>query len=453
MNWWNKISNVGLENSNDIHHVRHVHILNRILFLSCFFIGLYIPINIILGNYFFFAVQTFFFVCISIAYWFNHKKWFRFSTYYIFFFIILNILFALVMHNNAGTEYLLIPSSIAPFIIFRRINDSLIMLVFFMIACIVGLTLQQYITPLIIYKEKTRMILYFINVIISFAISGAIIISFKRVIENYENTLITQKNKIETINQEITDSLNYAKKIQEALLPSGEYASCILNEHFVLFKPKDIVSGDFYWGTRVNEWLIVTVADCTGHGVPGAFMSMLGVSFLNEIVRKKEVKKASEVLDYLRDSIIDALQQKGNVGEQQDGMDMALVVLNKNTNELQFAGAKNPLFIISSNAPNEIQVVKGDNMPVGIYGKLKSFKNNEFKMNTGDSVYLFTDGIVDQFGGEKRKKFLTKRLKESILKISHMPMSEQGENLNNIFETWKGDNLQTDDVTIIGFKI
>lgn len=297
------------------------------------------------------------------------------------------------------------------------------------------------------------MILYFINVIISFAISGAIIISFKRVIENYENTLITQKNKIETINQEITDSLNYAKKIQEALLPSGEYASCILNEHFVLFKPKDIVSGDFYWGTRVNEWLIVTVADCTGHGVPGAFMSMLGVSFLNEIVRKKEVKKASEVLDYLRDSIIDALQQKGNVGEQQDGMDMALVVLNKNTNELQFAGAKNPLFIISSNAPNEIQVVKGDNMPVGIYGKLKSFKNNEFKMNTGDSVYLFTDGIVDQFGGEKRKKFLTKRLKESILKISHMPMSEQGENLNNIFETWKGDNLQTDDVTIIGFKI
>ncbi|MBU3927818.1 MAG: tetratricopeptide repeat protein, partial [Bacteroidetes bacterium] len=167
-------------------------------------------------------------------------------------------------------------------------------------------------------------------------------------IEAQRDKLGEQNHLLEGQKKNITDSITYAKQIQQAVLPSGNYANSILGEHFILFKPKDIVSGDFYWGTRVNEWLIVTVADCTGHGVPGAFMSMLGVSFLNEIVRKKEVTKASEVLDHLRNSIIDALKQKGVMGEQKDGMDIAICALNTETLMLQYAGANNPLYIVKN---------------------------------------------------------------------------------------------------------
>ncbi|PIV58221.1 MAG: hypothetical protein COS14_10775, partial [Bacteroidetes bacterium CG02_land_8_20_14_3_00_31_25] len=165
-------------------------------------------------------------------------------------------------------------------------------------------------------------------------------------IEAQRDLVTHQKEHIEEIHKEVTDSINYAKRIQEAVLPVSESARSVLGEHFILFKPKDVVSGDFYWTTKVNNWLIVTVADCTGHGVPGAFMSMLGISFLNEIVRKQEVTQANQVLNELRKEVINALQQRGKTGEQKDGMDISLLVVNTETNECQWAGANNPLYIV-----------------------------------------------------------------------------------------------------------
>lgn len=265
------------------------------------------------------------------------------------------------------------------------------------------------------------------------------------------DTVMLQKNNIEEQKKEITDSINYARRIQQAVLQTGEFAVKLLGDHFILFKPKDIVSGDFFWGTRINNNLIVAVADCTGHGVPGAFMSMLGVSFLKEIVRNKEITRAGEVLDHLRESIIEALQQKGTSGEQKDGMDISICVLNNVHYNLQYAGANNPLFIVTSN--KELKEIEPDKQPVAIYENMKAFTNHEIQLSKGDMFYLTTDGYPDQFGGPNNKKFMIKRFKELLIENSQKPMSEQLYVLNQTFEEWKGVNKQIDDVTIMGIKV
>ena len=298
-------------------------------------------------------------------------------------------------------------------------------------------------------------------------------------IEAQRDLVTEQKENIEEIYKEVTDSINYAKRIQEAVLPISDSARSVLGEHFVLFKPKDIVSGDFYWTIKINNLLFIAVADCTGHGVPGAFMSMLGISFLNEIVQKQEINKANQILNHLRSEIINALQQKGMQGEQKDGMDISLLVINTDTNETQWAGANNPLYIISSvilndseelfscEAKSVVEIasplarndeyrlieIKGDKMPIAIYPEMKEFTNHELSLNKGDSVYLFTDGIADQFGGPNEKKFKYKPLKEILFQNRQKTMNEQKETLELAFEKWKGNLEQVDDVTILGIRI
>ncbi|MFH2095855.1 MAG: tetratricopeptide repeat protein [Bacteroidota bacterium] len=262
---------------------------------------------------------------------------------------------------------------------------------------------------------------------------------------NEQNILLFEQKKA------ITDSINYALRIQQAILPTGEYAKSILGEHFIFFRPKDIVSGDFYWGTKINEWLIISVADCTGHGVPGAFMSMLGVSFLNEIVRKKEITRADQVLNELRKSVIESLQQKGAGDEQKDGMDMSLCVINTMTLQMQFSGANNSLFLI--NEQKELVEIPADKQPVGIHGNMKPFTNRIVRLKTGDCLYLFSDGFQDQFGGPKYRKYMSKQFKELILNIANKPMNEQKQILELTFDHWKGENEQIDDVTVLGLKL
>ncbi len=270
-------------------------------------------------------------------------------------------------------------------------------------------------------------------------------ISTQRDMLSQQNIILTEQKK------EITDSIRYAKRIQSAILPGEELSKNIFGEHFILFRPKDIVSGDFYWGININEWRIITVADCTGHGVPGAFMSLLGISFLNEIVRKKEITKASEIIEHLRSEIIEALQQKGATGEAKDGMDIVLCVLNTATKEVQFCGANNNLIIVTST--QELKEIPSDKMPVAIYENMKPFTNHSLSLNKGDTIYLASDGFEDQFGGHYNKKFKMKQLKSLLIDISNRPMNEQWEILDSGFEKWKGENEQTDDVTILGVRL
>ena len=259
-----------------------------------------------------------------------------------------------------------------------------------------------------------------------------------------------QKNKIEKIHHEISQSINYATLIQIATLPEPALLDQYISEHFVLFKPKDKVSGDFYWWAKIENNLIITVADSTGHGVPGAFMSMLGTSFLREIVVKEYITRPALILKRMRKEIIHALKQKGGYGEQKDGMDMALISINIETMEMQFAGANNPIYFIRN---GEFKEYKGDKMPVAIYENMQDYSNFDINLQKGDCLYLMSDGYQDQFGGPNRKKFLSKKLKNLLAANSQKSMAEQKEILETNIIEWMDNGEQIDDITIMGIRI
>jgi len=262
---------------------------------------------------------------------------------------------------------------------------------------------------------------------------------------------ISQRDEIMEQKKEITDSIIYAKRIQKALLPSNELISKILYNHFILYKPRDIVSGDFYWLAKHENKLVIAAADCTGHGVPGAFMSLIGISFLNEIVNSNKVIVANEILNQLRENIINSLQHSNDEEEASDGMDIAICIVDTNTLEMQYAGANNPVILIRDGNLTEL---KPDKMPIGSHRLANvSFKNNNYSMKDGDSIYLFTDGYVDQFGGINDKKFKSHNFRKLLLDIQNQPINKQKSILDGTFEDWKGDAEQVDDILVIGFKI
>ncbi|PLW99798.1 MAG: hypothetical protein C0594_16565 [Marinilabiliales bacterium] len=305
-------------------------------------------------------------------------------------------------------------------------------------------------------------------------------------LEKQKEEITVQRDHIAEINQEMTDSIHYAERIQKAILPHNEHANEILGDHFILFKPKDIVSGDFYWAGKIGDQVLLTAADCTGHGVPGAFMSMLGVAFLNEVVKDKNVTEAGQVLDNLRQHIIRSLQQTGKEGEQKDGMDMSFCAIDMKKNIAQWAGANNPLYIIRRKVSDEDKLVytidgkeaeqtpdlstethhlfelKPDKMPIAIYLKMDNFRNHVIELQKDDALYMFSDGYADQFGGPKGKKFKYKPFKRLILEGQVKSMPEQMDDLDSAIEKWKAfeDPItgnptfeQIDDIVVVGIRI
>jgi serine phosphatase RsbU (regulator of sigma subunit) len=269
--------------------------------------------------------------------------------------------------------------------------------------------------------------------------------------------LLQNKNlQIEQKNKEILDSINYAKKIQEAMLPTMSEFKTLFPQSFILFKPKDIVAGDFFWITSTEEFNFFATVDCTGHGVPGGFMCMLGQSFLNEIIVERKIFAPAEVLNQLKMKIISALKQTGASGENKDGMDMVLCRIDKSTNVLTYASANHHFWIVShSKSEKIIKEYKGNKSPVGIStANIASFSEHEVILQKGDIIYTFTDGYADQFGGPKDvmkgKKFKYKQLKQLILDISEKPLYEQEKHLNEVIEKWRGRLEQVDDILIIG---
>ena len=275
----------------------------------------------------------------------------------------------------------------------------------------------------------------------------------KEEIEIQRDAIEEQRDLIKVKNQNITDSIKYASNIQSAVFPPLSLLDKLLANNFIINRPKDIVSGDFYWITKRNGKIIVAVADCTGHGVPGAFMSMLGITFLNEIVNNLGITQANEILYHLRENVIIALRQTSIEETAHDGMDMTLCVIDHKKNQLQFSGAFNPLLLIRN---KEIQLYKGDNIPIGIsYHKEieGSFTLNEIDIQKGDIIYMFSDGYADQFGGEKEKKFSSKRLRELLLNIHAKSMLEQKSILEKTMENWMKESEQIDDITIMGIRL
>ncbi len=294
----------------------------------------------------------------------------------------------------------------------------------------------------------------------------------------------TAEELIQRKNKAIKDSIVYAKRIQEAILPTKEFIKEALPDSFILFKPRDIVSGDFYWYSSLKGKSIIAAVDCTGHGVPGAFMSMIGNSLLNEIVYEKGLLKPSAILDNMKTGIIKSLKQKGERGESRDGMDIAICAFDHKTGMLEYAGAYNPLYIIRAidpankkpfkrtasskvmepakiemdpEATNEefnLYEIKADKQPIGIHYRksIEPFTNHKVQLVKGDAFYIFSDGYPDQFGGKLNKRFITKRFKKLLLSIQQNSMEEQGKILEKHHLEWKGGFEQNDDIVVIGVK-
>jgi len=243
------------------------------------------------------------------------------------------------------------------------------------------------------------------------------------------------------------------------------------SEYFIFFKPRDIVSGDFYWFYAEENYLYLAAADCTGHGVPGAFMSMLGISLLNKIVGEQNILHPHLILNELRSQIKSSLHQTGKALENKDGMDISFCRIDLNTQMLEYSGANNPLYIVQNttdlisdvntmhrNINNKYLVlteIKADKMPIGVYLKEKdSFTNHQVALTKGDTIYLFSDGYIDQFGGDTGRKFLAKTFKNLLLDINNLPLGNQQEIINETYLNWVGaDHEQLDDIIVIGFKL
>lgn len=296
--------------------------------------------------------------------------------------------------------------------------------------------------------------------IIQAALSGFLIVLFVLLAFVYRIYIIKKKtnieleeknNKIELQKSEITKSIEYAKKIQDAMLPEEDLIVEVLYNSFLLYRPKDIVSGDFYVCINENKKIFLAVADCTGHGVPGALMSMIGSNILNKLITDKGLTEPTEILDQLNTELIIALKQNKNEGN--DGMDIALCVIDFNENYLKFAGAYRPLWMIRN---DELEEIKGSKFPIGGHHQIhdeRRYTSHNVKINKNDRFYIFTDGFADQFGGLHGKKLTTKKLKEYLLTTKSENIKKQGASLTHFFEKWKGHNEQLDDVCFIGFEV
>lgn len=275
-------------------------------------------------------------------------------------------------------------------------------------------------------------------------------------IQAQRDNLEMQNIKISDQNKVITSSIRYASTIQMALLTSKKTIDQVFPENFIFYKPRDIVSGDFYWVKKINDISIIVVADCTGHGVPGAFMSMLGIAYLNEIVSKREVTQANHVLNEMRKQIRSSLCQTDSDNDARDGMDMAIVVIYEKENILEYAGALIPLYLFRKNENNEVSLIefKADSLSIGnMIRENETYTNQRIEIKKGDSIYLHSDGYTDQFHKETNQKFSKRRLKELLASIQKYTMSEQKQILESNLKDWAGDNEQIDDILVAGFRI
>jgi serine phosphatase RsbU (regulator of sigma subunit) len=328
-----------------------------------------------------------------------------------------------------------------------------------------GLTQDKPISfDLIIKKPAWRTWWFFLIVIAS--VSGVVVLivyfrekSQREMNEYLENELaertrvvLKQKDEIELQNIEITDSINYAKRIQSSILPDVNKLRETFKDAFIIFHPRDIVSGDFYWFDRIDdERFVIVCADSTGHGVPGAFMSMIGSTLLQDIVTRKGITRPSEVLTLLDKQIFSTLNQNIDVGVSNDGMDMVVCEFNVKTRHIRFASAMRPVIIVIDGEP---YYIRGNRCSVGGESVIeKYFDDQEYYLAKDDTIYLFSDGLPDQFGGPDGKKMKIARLKKLIEEVSRLPMSEQKEIISNFFFDWKGDYEQVDDILLMGIKV
>jgi len=301
----------------------------------------------------------------------------------------------------------------------------------------------------VVNKKRQQVIMASVSVgLLLVLVFSALLLSRFRITQKQKKIIEEQKALVEEKNKEVLDSIIYAKRLQDAILPPLSIISKYLPESFVLYKPKDIVAGDFYWMERAGDTILIAACDCTGHGVPGAMVSVVCSNALNRAVKEFRITETGKILDKVRELVLETFEQSES--EVKDGMDISLVAISYQPLAISWSGAYNSLWYIRN---GELREVAADKQPIGKNDKPTSFNTHNLNLQKGDTLYLFTDGYADQFGGDKGKKFKYKPFQEKLLAISNKPMAEQKQELETTFENWKGDLEQVDDVLIIGIRV
>jgi serine phosphatase RsbU (regulator of sigma subunit) len=381
--------------------------------------------------------------------WLNSKGYFAFTRYY-FSIIPLVFLLCVCIHNNAnmGDKYFILTTAAIPLILFRDRNKIYVLFALNVAVFMFIAWYQNNFTALVSVPDFISSIYFICAQLAVFTVIFFIILSFRNNNEAFEQEL-EEKNRIISLkNHEIIDSIVYAKRLQEAIMPPQEEIYKHVPESFILYKPKDIVAGDFYFAEQKGDYFFVAAADCTGHGVPGAFVSVVCSSALNKAVLELNLTEPGEILDKVTELVVETFMKSGQ--DVKDGMDISLCAINTKTLNVSWAGANNPLWMVCD---GELQEIKATKQPVGKNDQNKHFTTHVLELAKGTLLYLFTDGFADQFGGPQGKKFKYKQLAELILSTKGLSMKQQCEKLENAFLSWKGNIEQVDDVCIIGLRL
>ncbi len=302
-------------------------------------------------------------------------------------------------------------------------------------------------------ERKTRNLIIASITLIALIITVFTILLYKRFkISNKQKHIIEkQKEIVDEKQKEMIDSINYALTIQQSVISSEKDLMNGITDAMVFFKPKDIVSGDFYWHTSINQYMFYVVADCTGHGVPGAFMSLMGINYLSEIINEKKEIDTATILNLLREKVITSLNKSNTTTQKRDGMDMIVIRLDIATQQIQFSGANNAIYVLQN---DELKEFKGNKMPIGLHsGELLNFESKTIQLAKNDRVFAFTDGLPDQFGGPKGKKLMYKKVESLILDHKHQSLLELKQVVSKMFTEWKGNNEQVDDITLMSIEL
>jgi sigma-B regulation protein RsbU (phosphoserine phosphatase) len=449
-----KILNIGLENSNSESLNRKIRISNLISFITIITMVGYIPAAIAFEMTGIIILNMLFLASSFLGFYLHSKHRYNAAIYVTCGFGLIYFIFGTVFYGmQSNLHFFMLIMCLIGIALF----ESALALKFFL-----GIAITSFFTMHIGLKgvdgvltytdemRKAQEVISVVNLFILFTVTILFFGFFRRENLLFQKAILKQKEIIEEKQKEILDSIAYAKRIQFSLLASDNLLNANLPDHFVLFKPKDVVSGDFYWATPTPEGFIFVTADCTGHGVPGAFMSLLNISKLSQAINENKITRPDLILNNVRTEIIKVLNVDGSE-ESKDGMDAIVCKLDLPNMKLQYAAANNSFYIIRN---QKLLVCKADKMPVGKgHDDSISFTFNEIELQKGDVIYTVTDGYADQFGGPRGKKFRYRQLEDILMSICTLPSSEQLSILNQKFEEWKGTLDQVDDVLIMGLKV
>jgi serine phosphatase RsbU (regulator of sigma subunit) len=447
--FWFRCSRIGLLAHEGVADRREVVFLNRIMLVIPIVMLFYVPLEIMLNGTGALYMVFIFIVALTLPLVFNHYRLFSLARYYSFIVGILFILGAgLTVGRGVNNHVAFIALALLGIILFNNMLERL----FTLALCIACFLLQQVlfdkVEPTIIVSAEAKAgftMVFFVLVLVLNFLLGYYFVGLNR---EYEAIIISQKDALAHKNKEITDSINYAQRIQASIIPSKKELCETLGQYFVVYIPKDIVAGDFYWVFRKNDIVMWAVADCTGHGVPGALVSVVCNNALNRSVTEYALTKPSLILDRCRELVIAEFAKSDH--EIMDGMDISLCALDKASRRLAWAGANNPLVICGQDGLKEIPA---DKQPVGKHEGGRPFVHHELELSEGDVVYCFSDGFSDQFGGAKGKKFKYSALRNLLGNIAREPLHVQEARLIETFSQWKGPLEQVDDVCVMGVRV